>query len=76
MQISLSGHNDPANDKPDKRDPDPEDKPADDDQSMSETNSDRDNGVRGYILFGSIAFAIMLLVVGGLLFMVKKRRKE
>lgn len=37
MQISLSGHNDPANDKPDKRDPedkpdvrDPEDKPADD----------------------------------------------
>ena len=178
MQISLSGHNDPANDKPDVRDPDPEDKPdvrdpdpedkpaddtktqpddkdnksqddadkkpmdtnkdydgsdkrqndtdksqksvkdskvsdetekdlkrdtsgtvtdtessdmdnegenniesaqetmADDDQSMSETNSDRDNGVRGYILFGSIAFAIMLLVVGGLLFMVKKRRKE
>lgn len=49
---------------------------ADDDQSMSETNSDRDNGVRGYILFGSIAFAIMLLVAGGLLFMVKKRRKE
>lgn len=49
---------------------------ADDDQSMSEANSDRDNGVRGYILFGSIAFAIMLLVAGGLLFMVKKRRKE
>ena len=49
---------------------------ADDGQSMSESNSDRDNGVRGYILFGSIAFAIMLLVVGGLLFMVKKRRKE
>ena len=49
---------------------------ADDGQSMSESNSDRDNGVRGYTLFGSIAFAIMLLVVGGLLFMVKKRRKE
>lgn len=49
---------------------------ADDGQSMSESNSDRDNGVCGYILFGSIAFAIMLLVVGGLLFMVKKRRKE
>lgn len=123
MQISLSGHNDPANDKPDKRQNDTDksqksvkdskvsdetekdlrrdtsgavtdtessdmdnegenniesaqEAMADDDQSMSETNSDRDNGVRGYILFGSIAFAIMLLVAGGLLFMVKKRRKE
>lgn len=123
MQISLSGHNDPANDKPDKRQNDTDksqksvkdskvsdetekdlrrdtsgavtdtessdmdnegenniesaqETMAYDDQSMSETNSDRDNGVRGYILFGSIAFAIMLLVAGGLLFMVKKRRKE